>query len=273
MTKTAQFRLDVLGDRQKRYERQEAEKRLMPGLPVIARINGRNFKALAKGLARPYHEPLARLMIEMAKFVAFETRATVSHTHSDKMTFAWVPQDDQAAMLYGGKTHRWHASLSSLATSYFCKMLPSVLPELAHRHQIFDCLVWQVPDIEIATEHFVFRETLAVEQALSATANAFFDSELRQCDSREKRRMLATRGVDFDSYPSFFTRGSYARRESVVTNLSADVLARIAEANRPQGPVERSEVRDAVLPAVSTVLNLHEVLFSGAEPIQKAIQQ
>lgn len=45
---------DALGDRMKAYESREADRRLIPTIPVCARIDGRNFSAFTRGMAKPY---------------------------------------------------------------------------------------------------------------------------------------------------------------------------------------------------------------------------
>ena len=43
---------EAMGDRQKAYEDQEASRRVMQGLPVLVRLDGRSFHTFTKGLAR-----------------------------------------------------------------------------------------------------------------------------------------------------------------------------------------------------------------------------
>ncbi len=62
--KESKSRFDGLGDRMKLYEMREAGRRLMPGLPVIARLDGRTFHTFTKGMPRSFFMPMSLAMIE-----------------------------------------------------------------------------------------------------------------------------------------------------------------------------------------------------------------
>ena len=58
-----------LGDRMKRYESAEASRRLPPGAPILARLDGRAFSTCTRGLERPYDERMSRVMIGTRRFL------------------------------------------------------------------------------------------------------------------------------------------------------------------------------------------------------------
>lgn len=68
---------DTLGDRHKLYERM-TERLLMPGLPVLARIDGAAFHTFTRGLDRPYDSRLSNLMVATAKHLVDHFNAAVS---------------------------------------------------------------------------------------------------------------------------------------------------------------------------------------------------
>ena len=43
----------ALGERMKSYEKMFTDQRLMPGIPALARLDGRSFHTWTKGLKRP----------------------------------------------------------------------------------------------------------------------------------------------------------------------------------------------------------------------------
>ncbi len=47
---------DSFGDRMKMYEGAEAQRKFLPGLPIVARLDGRGFSRFTKGLERPYDQ-------------------------------------------------------------------------------------------------------------------------------------------------------------------------------------------------------------------------
>jgi len=68
---------DDLGDRMKSYESQECDRKFLPGLPVYARIDGRNFSRFTKNMTRPYDERMSRAMVATASALVEKTHATL----------------------------------------------------------------------------------------------------------------------------------------------------------------------------------------------------
>src|SRR5690349_14835440 len=80
---------DDLGDRMKVYEMAEAGRRLMPLLPVLARLDGRAFHSFTRDLQRPFDPVFSRMMLDTTLWLAERTGAVVACTQSDEMTLAW----------------------------------------------------------------------------------------------------------------------------------------------------------------------------------------
>ena len=272
MTKKTQSRFDAMGDRQKKFERMETERRLMPGLPVLARLDGRAFHTFTRGLERPFSEPLSMMMIETLKVLVERSGATVGYTQSDEFTLAWVPKNELSEMLFDGKIQKWVSSLTAIAVRRFNEMLPEMLPKKARMEPEFDCRVWQVPSIELARENFEWRELDATKNALTMAAAAHYSHrQLHKVGTAAKHDLLMAKGVNFNEYPAFFKRGTYIRRETVLRALPEATLATIPEHRRPSGPVERSEIRVMDMPPIGKVANAANVLFYRATPQLKSL--
>jgi len=71
-----------LGDRMKFYEKSYS-KNLLPCIPVISRLDGKNFHSVCKG---PYDKRLSDLMIDTTKFLVEQTNARCGYTQSDGAT-------------------------------------------------------------------------------------------------------------------------------------------------------------------------------------------
>ena len=80
---------DSLWDRMKFYESQACVEKLLPLIPVIARLDGKGFSKFTKGLKRPYDERLSKLMVETTKYLVKETNANCGYTQSDEITLVW----------------------------------------------------------------------------------------------------------------------------------------------------------------------------------------
>ena len=75
-----------LADRMKMYEDVESKRRFMPFLPVIARLDGKNFSRWTKGLARPFDDRLSQLFINSTERLIEETNACIGYTQSDEVS-------------------------------------------------------------------------------------------------------------------------------------------------------------------------------------------
>lgn len=262
---------EALGDRQKAYEALEAARKLMPGLPVLVRLDGRAFHTFTRGLARPYDERLSRSMVETAKFLVEQTHASIGYTQSDEISLAWPCTDAAKPVLFDGRVQKLCSVLASLATAKFNQLVASNLPEKAHLLPVFDARAWAVSSLAVAAEHFLWRESDATRNSLTMAAHAHYShKELHKAGYAKKHEMLFVKGINWDDYPAFFKRGTYVRREVELRELSAEELERIPPKHRPTGPVVRSAVRELDMPPLSQVDNVQGVLFFGESPVRRA---
>ena len=74
------YKNDQMGDRMKSYEAQTCGIKLIPRIPVIARLDGKGFSKFTKGLKRPYDERLSNLMVETTKYLVKETNANCGYS-------------------------------------------------------------------------------------------------------------------------------------------------------------------------------------------------
>lgn len=262
---------EAIGDRQKLFEGMEANRKLMPGVPVLVRLDGRAFHTFCRGLAKPYDERLSRAMIETTKFLVNETHAAIGYCQSDEISLVFPNTDPQAALLFDGRVQKLSSVLASLATAKFNQQILSSIPEKAHLLPVFDARVWAVSNLDVAAEHFVWRETDATRNSLTMAAHAYYSQkELHKAGFAKKHEMLFAKGINWNDYPAFFKRGTYVRRETVMKELTTAELARIPEKHRPNGPVLRSVLKELDMPPITRVANLNGVLFFGEAPVEKS---
>ncbi len=262
---------EAMGDRQKAFEKRRTDERLMPGLPVIVRLDGRAFHTFTRGLARPYDERLSRAMAETAKYMVAETHANMGYTQSDEITLGFANTDPTKPMLFDGKVSKLLSVLAAMATAKFNDEIRTRIPEKAKLLPLFDARVYELPTMALAVESFVWREADATRNSLTMAAHAYYShKELHRAGFALKHDMLHAKGVNWADYPAFFKRGTFVRRETVERLLTEAELARIPEKHRPTGPVMRSELRELDMPPLSRVTNLVQVLFEGAAPMTAA---
>lgn len=262
---------DNLGDKLKDLEQVEAGRKVMKGLPVMARLDGRSFSKFTKGLKRPYDVRMSQLMIDTTKYLVKETQACVGYCQSDEITLCWYfPYESTSEYMFDGKYQKLVSTLAALATAYFNKNLHTI-PEKINEVPTFDCRVWQVPTLREVYLNFLWREQDATKNSISMAAHHYFStSELHKKTGAEKQDMLHSVGVNWNDYPTFFKRGTYVQRQGVAVELDADTLSKIPEGKRPLGGVVvRSRVVELDMPILSTVANASEVLIYADEVILK----
>lgn len=258
---------EAMGDRQKAYEDREAGYTLMPGLPVLARLDGRAFHTFTRGLARPYEARLSRAMIDTTKYLVKATQASIGYCQSDEITLVFPNRDLAAKMMFDARIQKLCSVLAAEATGEFRDIIRTNLPEKAHLKPVFDARVWSVPNLEVAAENFIWREADATRNSLTMAAGAYYShKQLHKVGYAGKHELLHAKGINWNDYPAFFKRGTYVRREVTAKTLTAEELSKIPERRRPAGPVLRSVIVEMDMPPITQVANLNGVLFCGEPP-------
>lgn len=263
--------MDDLGDRMKKYEMAETGRRLLPLVPIYARIDGRSFSSFTKGMDRPFDPDMSEAMIKTTCKLVEKTHARIGYTQSDEISLVWLQEDFKGEVFFTGKVQKMVSVLSSLATAAFIQALSKTryadrLSRLPH----FDARVFSLPSKAEAANAFLWREMDATKNAISMAARAYYPHrELEGKKSGELQEMLFAAGVNFNDYPAHLKRGTFVRRETQHRELTADDLAAIPIAYRPQAGhrVSRFNMVRLEMPRFGSVQNREAVIFDGAEPI------
>jgi tRNA(His) 5'-end guanylyltransferase len=262
---------DDLGDRMKQYEQAEAGRRLMPLLPVMARIDGRSFSKFTKGMARPFDERMSNAMIGAATDLATETGASMVYTQSDEISLAWLQESHESELFFGGKVQKLTSVLASIATASFAEAYRKYFPSEERPHAHFDCRVWNVPSIEEGANTFLWRALDAEKNSVSMLARCHFSQkQLHGLGRSDMKKMLREKGVEWESYPEFFTRGTWLQKRTEVRKFTAAELSLLPpkhEARQnPDLEVERGVIVKVNMPPFVKVTNRAGVVFRGEEP-------
>lgn len=243
---------DRLGKEMKRYEQVETNRRANIAQPLMARLDGRSFHSFTQGLNRPYDEQLSRLMIDTTKYLVSETNALLGYTQSDEISLVWnypvKTGGQQHQYLFDGRFQKLTSVLAATATGYFVHHLEKYLPSKRLEIPVFDCRVWQVPDLKEACRTFQWREKDAVKNSITMAALAFFShKKLDGVNSKTKREWLIEQGAPWEAMPRFFKQGTYVKHVKSLKELSEEELMAIPSKHRPTGPVERCSVQEIEL--------------------------
>ena len=259
---------DTLGDKLKAQEQIEAGRTAARDLPIIARLDGRSFHTFTKGLQRPYDMRMTALMQDTMRFLVDETHAIVGYCQSDEITLCWNNGSaDQYALTgseypFGGKFQKLTSVLAGMASSYFSRRVPELLPEKQHLYPHFDCRVWNVPDMHHVYLNYLWRQEDCIKNSITMAAQACFShKQLQGVGSEQKKQMLREAGHPWEYEIMPFRFGTFAKRRTVETELSADQLVKIPKAHRPTGKVMRSMVFLECYDHLPKVENIQALLF------------
>ena len=213
---------DQLGDRMKGYEAVSNSQRMIPGLPLYARIDGRHFSKFTKGFGYPYPELDGECGYEMtsamqvtAEALCEEFNCTLVETHSDEISLAWL---DVGKAPFNGEYFKLVSNLASYATSVFtCRIFSFIPDKLAKgEYPSFDCRIFQVPSMIELANLFVWRQNDCMRGCLNQYAQQFFSHrELQGKSGEERHRMCLDAGHDYDNrVDAVFKYGYFCHKET-----------------------------------------------------------
>lgn len=263
---------DELGDRMKMYEGAEAQRRLVPLLPVVARIDGRRFSVFTRGLKRPYDPDLAKIMVAVTKELVDETSALLGYTQSDEITLVMYSDRSESQVYFDGRVQKMVSSLAAFASVHFNRLLIAHLPSKAMLFPTFDARVWNVPTLEEAANTVLWRELDATKNSIAMAARAYFShAQLFSKNGKQMQEMLHGVGVNWNDYPDGFKRGTFVLRRAIERPFTTEELEALPpKHNARTNPnlVTRRVVTDVTtLPRLLSVANRVGALFRGEPPI------
>jgi len=285
---------DTLGERLKSYEALSTSRQLMPNCPVYARIDGRAFHTLCKGLKKPYSLAFIDTMQEVCRYLVGETGAVLGYVQSDEISLGWV---DYTKAPFEGRIQKLESVLASMASAKFVQFIEASksssplninhgIDILWHSTQIhvpsFDCRIFNVPSMVELANAFLWRENDAIKNSITGMALNFFSHRQIQGKSgEEKIAMMEEKGYDFynDTPPSFL-RGTFYHRENYKKVLTDEEVGHIPEKQRAnlikeevgEGKFEYSCMRSHIVSMnlpfrLTDTSAITDVLFNGVVPM------
>lgn len=255
--------MDTLGDYLKGIETGETGRRPRESEAVYIRIDGNRFSKFTKGMERPFDARMSKAMIETTRGLVKEFGAALGYTQSDEISLVLWEPGEGSEVAHGGKFQKLASRTASKATHLFYKAaLANGLNDFVDRQfPEFDARAFAVT-LEDAAKCILWREIDATKNAIQMLAQCHFSSkQLHGKHGDAQVEMLSARGVEFDSYPEFFRRGTLIKRVVVNREMTVEELARIPEQYRPTGPIDRSDFVEVPLPDRRTDTRITE-LFS-----------
>jgi len=182
---------------------------VLPGIYIVARLDGRNFTTLTKEKAKfeaPFDIRFRDMMIETAKHLMnCGFKVIYAYTESDEISLLFDIDID----LFGRKERKFNSILAGEASAKFSLLLNDIV--------VFDCRICQLPNKKTAADYFRWRNEDAHRNALSAHCYWMLRKEnyskkeatkfIERKTTAEKNELLFTHGINFNDLPNWQKRG------------------------------------------------------------------
>lgn len=269
--------MDALGNRMKLYEGREAQRRTLPRLPVLIRLDGKGFSKWTKGLQYPFDARMEQLRVEVMSRLVAETGALIAYGQSDEISLVLSTAlgTEVTALYCDGRIQKLCSITASLATAWWAALVPTYLPEKAGSIAVFDSRVWEVPTLEEAANAILWRERDASKNSVSMAARSVYSSkEIFNKSSAEMQEMMFQKGINWNDYPDWAKRGTFVGRHKInhtLTPAEIDALPPLHNARRAYARgeayfVQRSTIGVRPMPPFGKVANRVGVLL-GDDPV------
>jgi tRNA(His) guanylyltransferase len=181
----------------------------LPGIYLVARLDGRNFTRLTKEVhdfERPFDERFRDLMVGTVQhLMQCGFRVRYGYTESDEISLLLDPAEDA----FGRKLRKYHSILAGEASAKFSLLLGSM--------GAFDCRIAQLPRADDVADYFRWRAEDALRNALNAHCYWLLRTEgdtqvgatgrVSGLSTAEKHELLFQRGINFNNLPAWQKRG------------------------------------------------------------------
>ena len=183
---------------------------VMPGLYMVARLDGRKFTRLTKEVHQfraPFDERFRDLMLATAEYLMADCGFNVvyGYTQSDEISLLFTLGENG----FGRKLRKLNSVLAGEASAKFSLLLGAV--------GAFDCRVSQLPSAELVVDYFRWRHEDAQRNALGAHSYWTLRNQgksvaeatalLAGTSVADKNELLFQNGVNYNDLPAWHKRG------------------------------------------------------------------
>ncbi len=182
---------------------------VLPGIYLVARLDGRNFTRLTKEVYKfktPYDEKFRNYIIETTEHLMnCGFKVIYGYTQSDEISLLF----DLETETFNRKLRKFNSILAGVASAKFSLLLGNMAT--------FDCRICQLPNIEIVRDYFNWRQADAHRNSLNShcywslrrdgkTARKA-TSIMNQMSVADKNELLFQYGINFNDLPNWEKRG------------------------------------------------------------------
>jgi len=202
------MKFDELDDRLRIFETAH-DHCVLPGIHIVARLDGRNFTRLTKEICKfeaPYDIRFRDFMIDTIKHLMnCGFRIIYGYSQSDEISLLFHPDEDS----FSRKIRKFDSILAGEASAKFSLMIEGMA--------CFDCRISQLPRITDVVDYFRWRNEDAHRNALNAhcywtlrkNGLSVKDStnKLEKLSVADKNELLFRNNVNFNELPNWQKRG------------------------------------------------------------------
>eukprot|EP00913_Durusdinium_trenchii_P028332 g26560.t1 len=196
-------------DRRMRIFETASDLCVLPGVYMVARLDGRSFTRLTKDVIEfdvPFDARFRDLMVDTTEsLMTCGFQIVYAYTESDEISLLFTMGEQQ----FGRKLRKFNSTLAGEASAKFSLLLGEVAT--------FDCRISQLPGVEAVVDYFRWRNEDAARNAL----NSYCYWTLRQQGLRsrdatnrllglsaaQKNELLFECGLNFNTVPNWQKRG------------------------------------------------------------------
>lgn len=197
-------------DKKMRVFETAADLCVLPGLFMVARLDGRSFTRLTKEVCpfeAPFDVRFRDLMVATTEsLMNCGFRVLYAYTESDEISLLLDPEDQ----IFGRKLRKYNSVLAGEASAQFSVKFG--------QPAAFDCRISQLPNIELVVDYFRWRNEDAARNALDAWCYWTLrknGQNKQQATKRllglsvsRKNELLFQYGINFNDLPNWQKRGA-----------------------------------------------------------------
>lgn len=247
---------DSLADRMKQYEAVN-DRYLVPKIPVIIRVDGKNFSTYTRGFKKPFDKIMGKTMRDVATKLCEEIPgAVLGYTQSDEITIICKYTDRIVSQAwFNGRVRKIETIAASKATKWFNKLFTEnvVNYEIEFRQKIssydidkdayrkydtvlrkkagmaeFDARVFNVPEWD-CINNIIWRQQDAIRNSVEMVGHAnFSNKELHKVNCEGIKKMLKEqRGIDWEKdFNSYQKYGAFCYRVETQREIKGKTITR-----------------------------------------------
>lgn len=203
------MKFDELDSRMRIYEEHD-DRCVLPGMFMVARIDGRNFTRLTKEVHKfkaPFDEKVRDMMLDTTEhLMKCGFNIIFGYTQSDEISLLFHPDEKS----FERKVRKYNSILAGEASAKFSLLLQDLA--------CFDCRVCELPNESLVVDYFRWRNEDAHRNALSAHCYWVLRQQeqspeqaaanLNGCSTAQKNELLFQHGTNFNDTPLWQRRGS-----------------------------------------------------------------